>query len=121
MISLKKIYNLITSISEKGRFEERSLFEDLVVSESHGISNIFTPENEMERKKFERLERFKIAVSSPENKMVFDVGSFKPIRWKSNDGEITGDMKNEMKKKVINHLGRIEKQRIRSIDFKKRL
>ena len=107
-VTLVNLYHFILNIIN-GNFEkaERTLFSEVVFSESYGIEIPYNkPKNPVEMANIEQLEKYRIAIYYKRFKGIFNVTDWKFDRIFSYDPkmEVTENVKKELKRKVINFL-----------------
>lgn len=120
-ISLKNLYGFILSMAGDGSCNDRALYDETVFAETHGISNVYKPDEDIEREKMERLERFKVAIYSDTSKAVFDVPSFKIESMTERKDDVTEKTKKEIKEKTLSFLSRLEKTKISKVSFSRKI
>jgi arylsulfatase A-like enzyme len=120
-ISLTKLYDLILSMARKGSFDEEKLFSETVFAETHGISNVFEPTEDIEKEKVEQLERFKIATYSQGCKMIFDVGRFDVDEISGSEEKVPREIVERLKKKSYSFFKQLEKNNISKVKFGKNI
>ncbi|MGA1792804.1 MAG: sulfatase-like hydrolase/transferase [Thermoplasmatota archaeon] len=105
-----------------GIFLEEMLYSQTVYSETHGVSQLFTPKEDEEKAKMESYERHRVAVYYNGYKGVYDVGEGKFTRLRSlNDSELDENVKEELRTRIMGLLKKAEGKKISKIVFSKKI
>ncbi len=119
-ISLTSLYDLVSK-GEEG-YDEEHLFSEAAFSETYGISNIFKPTMDCERKKINRLERWKITIFHNGFRGVFDVADRSLGEVTSHrGGKVTEDVRKELMKRTITFMDRPRKKGLGKVRFSKKI
>ncbi len=117
-ISITKLRGFIQEGIQRGRFDETTLFDDTVFAESFGINIRVDPGNDVERRRKEELDKYRIAVYHKGHKGIFSVPEWKFDSIESPpDLELTRGMEDELKAQIVRFLktSRAEKHGISTL------
>jgi len=106
----------------EGTYMEEVLYSETVFTETHGVSQLFTPEEEQERTKMESYEKHRVAVYFNGYKGVYDVdeGEFTRLRA-LDDSELDDNVKEELRSRIRELLRKAEGKKISKIVFSKKI
>ncbi|MGA1872848.1 MAG: sulfatase-like hydrolase/transferase [Thermoplasmatota archaeon] len=107
---------------QKGIFREETLYSETVFAETHGVSQLFSPEEDEEKAKMESYERHRIAVYLNGYKGVYDVEDGKFTRLRSYDDTEPDDIiKEELNARIMGLLKKAEGRKISKIVFSRKI
>ncbi|MFW3145879.1 MAG: sulfatase-like hydrolase/transferase [Thermoplasmatota archaeon] len=121
-VSLLKLYNFIISAARGEGSYDGSLYEDTVFAESYGMILDFKPEEEIERRKMEALERYQVFICHKGNSAIFDVKEWDFIDiGPVNDRILEEEEKVMLKKEIVKFLSKQETGKIKKIRFDQKI